>query len=72
MKKLTYHHKLILICCSVWFVAIIGRWLLYRNEWAKTDRGLKVTDTRHPEGMEYVKADTIKNWFPNHSQIKRR
>lgn len=30
--------KLILICCSVWFVSIIGRWLLYGNEWAKTDK----------------------------------
>lgn len=133
MKKLTYHQKLILLVCSVWFVAIIGRWLLYRNEWAKTDREIatrfKTTVTNSTirfiltkdqlayDSSEYAKdydsvinelrdrgwpiplsadtvtlypldirndyyfvsqgvggrldIDTIKNWFPNHSQIKR-
>lgn len=60
--KLTYHQKLILICCSVWFVAIIGRWLLYGNEWAKTDREVfhkpvsheLISDTEYYDNNPYI------------------
>lgn len=62
MNKLTYYQKLILICCSVWFVAITGRCLLYRNEWAKTDREIfdkpishePVTDTEYYDNNPYI------------------